>query len=172
MPDPLEDLYKQVILDHYREPRNKGELAVPPAVKAEGYNPLCGDEMTVYLSVDDGHIDDVRIGARGCSISVAAASMMSEAIADKDLAEARKMIDQFRDMMNAHQDDLDANRGIDADTLGSQIGDLDALRGVVRFPVRIKCATLPWVTLAQALTDAEEGRAAEQARRVSTEEHA
>ena len=82
------------------------------------------------------------------------------------------MIEQFREMMNAHHDDLEEGKGIDPDTLGSQMGDLEALKGVVRFPVRIKCATLPWVTLAQALTDAEEGRAAEQARRVSTEESA
>src|SRR5205807_8675299 len=98
MADPLEDLYKQVILDHYRSPRNKGQLPVPPAVKAEGYNPLCGDEVTVYIDVEDGAVKDVRIDGRGCSISQAAASMMSEAVAGEDAAGVRKLIERFGDM--------------------------------------------------------------------------
>lgn len=153
----LEDLYKQVILDHYRNPRNKGDLPVPPAFRSDGYNPLCGDEITLYLEVGESELRQVRLQARGCSISVAAASMMSGAVKGKDVGSVRKLIQQFRDMMHAHADDLDEGRDVDADTIGSQMGDLEALRGVVRFPVRIKCATLPWVTLEQGLDDAESG---------------
>ena len=76
----LEDLYREIILDHYRNPRNRGELAVPPAVRSEGFNPLCGDEITLFLDVADGVVTDVRIAAQGCSISQSSASMMSVAI--------------------------------------------------------------------------------------------
>ena len=166
----LEDLYKQVILDHYRHPRNKGELPSPPAVKAEGYNPLCGDEVAVYLLLDDDVVSEIRIDGRGCSISQASASMMGEAVQGKDVAEARKLIERFRDLMRAHESDLDEGKVIDADTLGSQMGDLEALRGVVKFPVRIKCANLPWVTLEQGLDSAESGGSS--SRPATTEEPA
>ncbi|MCY4036331.1 MAG: iron-sulfur cluster assembly scaffold protein, partial [bacterium] len=76
MPD-LEDLYREIILDHYRNPRNRGELEAPPALRAEGFNPLCGDEVIVYVSLNDGVIDDIKVGGQGCSISQASASMMS-----------------------------------------------------------------------------------------------
>jgi len=155
----LEDLYREIILDHYRSPRNRGELPVPPAVKAEGFNPLCGDEIVVYIDVGDGRIDDVKIGGQGCSISQSSASMMSAAIKGKSIDEARSLLRAFKALMSVHEQRLDADGEPDgdasgiADTAGVKLGDLEALQGVVKFPVRIKCATLSWNTLAQALDE-------------------
>jgi nitrogen fixation NifU-like protein len=149
----LEDLYKDIILDHYRNPRNRGELETPPALKAEGFNPLCGDEIVVYLDVDDdGVIQQVAIGGQGCSISQSSASMMSAAIKGKTVTEARAITDSFKGMMSIHESGLDGDSTDNKPDLS--MGDLSALRGVVRFPVRIKCATLSWNTLLQALEDA------------------
>jgi len=150
----LEDLYKEIILDHYRNPRNRGELETPPAVKAEGFNPLCGDEIVVYIDIDDdGIIGDVAIGGQGCSISQSSASMMSAAIKGKSTNEARSLIESFKGMMSIHEKGLDAAPAA-SDKPDLSMGDLSALRGVVKFPVRIKCAVLSWNTLAQALDDA------------------
>jgi len=149
----LEDLYKDIILDHYRNPRNRGELETPPALKAEGFNPLCGDEIVVYLDVDDdGVIQQVAIGGQGCSISQSSASMMSAAIKGKTVTEARAITDSFKGMMSIHASELDGDST--DNKLDLSMGDLSALRGVVKFPVRIKCATLSWNTLLQALEDA------------------
>ncbi|MDP9388589.1 MAG: SUF system NifU family Fe-S cluster assembly protein [Actinomycetota bacterium] len=152
----LEDLYREIILDHYRSPRNRGELPSPPALRVEGYNPLCGDEIVVYLEVQDGVVGDLKIGGQGCSISQSSASMMSSAVKGKSLAEARALIRAFKGMMSIHEQRLD---GDGAEQMvpdgGLALGDLEALRGVVRFPVRIKCATLSWNTLQQGLDDAE-----------------
>jgi len=151
----LEDLYREIILDHYRNPRNRGELAVPPAHRLEGFNPLCGDEIVVYLDVEDGRVTDIRINGQGCSISQSSASMMSAAVKNKSVAEARALIRAFKAMMSIHEQRLD---GEDGATAGSEaevkLGDLEALKGVVKFPVRIKCATLSWNTLAQGLDEA------------------
>ena len=157
----LEDLYREIILDHYRTPRNRGELETPPARRAEGFNPLCGDEIIVYLQVDDaGVIDDVAIGGQGCSISQSSASMMSVAIKGKTVEDARKLIVAFKGLMSIHETDIGGDGsetalGIDLEGAsdGMQLGDLEALRGVVKFPIRIKCATLGWNTLAQALDE-------------------
>ena len=154
----LEDLYREIILDHYRSPRNRGELEVPPATMAEGFNPLCGDEIRVYLQVDDEVISDVRIGGQGCSISQSSASMMSTAVVGKSIDEARHVLRQFKEMMSIHEHGLDGEDAAPGDPAADQpgasgLGDLEALRGVVKFPVRIKCATLGWNTLDQALTD-------------------
>ena len=154
----LEDLYREIILDHYRTPRNRGELETPPAVRAEGFNPLCGDEIIVFIDVDDdGVITDVAIGGQGCSISQSSASMMSAAIKGKTVAEARSLISSFKAMMSIHRSNIGGD-GTEAEpkdeTTVLPLGDLDALRGVVKFPVRIKCATLSWNTLAQALDEA------------------
>ncbi len=155
----LEDLYREVILDHYRNPRNRGELEVPPATMAEGFNPLCGDEIQVYLQVDDGTISDVRIGGQGCSISQSSASMMSTAVVGKSIDEVRDVLRQFKEMMTIHEHGLDGEEPAPGLGSGSEqpgasgLGDLEALRGVVKFPVRIKCATLGWNTLDQALTE-------------------
>ncbi|MEM7142402.1 MAG: Fe-S cluster assembly sulfur transfer protein SufU [Actinomycetota bacterium] len=161
----LEDLYREIILDHYRSPRNRGELETPPAVRVEGFNPLCGDEIIVYVDVDDdGVITDVAIGGQGCSISQSSASMMSAAIKGKPAGEARQLISAFKGLMSIHETDIggdgsEAEMGIDDtfsidNTDDVSLGDLEALKGVVKFPVRIKCATLSWNTLAQALDEA------------------
>ncbi len=152
----LEDLYREIVLDHYRSPRNRGELPAPPAHRTEGFNPLCGDEIVVYLQVDGDVITDVKIGGQGCSISQSSASMMSAAIKGKTVQEARSLTRAFKAMMSIHESTLD---GADADTTPDpaiRLGDLEALRGVARVPVRIKCATLSWNTLAQGLDDAED----------------
>src|SRR5947207_15867332 len=92
----LEDLYREIILDHYRAPRNRGELPVPPAHKAEGFNPLCGDEVVLYLDVEDGTVRDVKIAGQGCSISQASTSMISSAVKGKAVAEARRLVRAFK----------------------------------------------------------------------------
>jgi nitrogen fixation NifU-like protein len=175
----LEDLYREIILDHYRNPRNRGELESPPALRAEGFNPLCGDEVVVYLAMDGDLITDLKVSGQGCSISQSSASMMSTAVKGKTLAQARSTIRAFRAMMSLHGQALDgqgdmaaAGEGAgpadhDDERTGPEVaaaegvalGDLEALQGVVKFPVRIKCATLSWHTLAQALDEAEKGAA-------------
>lgn len=173
----LEDLYREIILDHYRNPRNRGELPTPPAHKAEGFNPLCGDEIVVFISVDDkGVIEDLRVGGQGCSISQSSASMMSTAVKGKSVANARATIKAFKSMMSVHEAKLDSDSdagisgsdGSGSDGSGSgagsgsdevKLGDLEALQGVVKFPVRIKCATLSWNTLVQALDEADGAKA-------------
>jgi nitrogen fixation NifU-like protein len=144
----LEDLYREIILDHYRSPRNRGELPAPPASFAQGHNPLCGDEITVYLQIDDGTVSDVKVGGQGCSISQSSASMMSQAIKGRSIPEVKSLVRRFKGMMSIEDgsDDGDDQSGPQPD-----LGDLEALRGVVKFPVRIKCATLAWNTLLDAL---------------------
>jgi nitrogen fixation NifU-like protein len=159
----LEDLYREIILDHYRNPRNRGELPVPPSTRVEGFNPLCGDEIVVFLDVDGDVVRDVRIGGQGCSISQSSASMMSAAVKGKTLDEVRALSRAFKAMMSIHEQSLDdigdgdgsGPNGADDPAAGDEVklGDLEALRGVVKFPVRIKCATLSWNTLIQALDD-------------------
>jgi nitrogen fixation NifU-like protein len=153
----IEDLYREIILDHYRAPRNRGELPVPPANKVEGFNPLCGDEVVVYLNVDNGTVQDVKIGGQGCSISQASSSMMSSAVKGKPIEEIRRLIRAFKALMSIHESKLEGESdGSDlADELaGVRLGDLEALQGVVKFPVRIKCATLAWNALQQGLDEA------------------
>ncbi|HUV10724.1 MAG TPA: SUF system NifU family Fe-S cluster assembly protein [Acidimicrobiia bacterium] len=152
----LEDLYREIILDHYRAPRNRGELPVPPAHKVEGFNPLCGDEVVLYLDVDDGVVTDVRTAGQGCSISQASTSMMSSAVKGKPVDEARRVIWAFKSLMSIHESQLEGSAADDADAelAEIQLGDLEALQGVVKFPVRIKCATLAWNTLEQGLDEA------------------
>ena len=148
----LEDLYREIILDHYRTPRNRGELDTPPAVRSDGHNPLCGDEITVYLVVDGegdaATVTDVKIAGQGCSISQSSASMMSQAVIGKPVGEVRALVRRFKSMMSI--EGIEEQPG-DADIA---LGDLEALQGVVKFPVRIKCAVLGWNTLAQALDEA------------------
>jgi nitrogen fixation NifU-like protein len=156
----LEDLYREIILDHYRSPRNRGELVVPPAHKVEGFNPLCGDEVVLYVHVDSASdaVTDVKIGGQGCSISQASTSMMSAAVKGKSLKEVRQLIRAFKALMSIHESKLEGEGdGADlaTDLEGVRLGDLEALQGVVKFPVRIKCATLAWNTLQQALEEAD-----------------
>jgi nitrogen fixation NifU-like protein len=157
----LEDLYREIILDHYRNPRNRGELPTPPAHRVEGFNPLCGDEIVVYLDVEGGTVQDVKIGGQGCSISQSSASMMSSAVKGKTIAQARALIRAFKSMMSIHEQRLDGDAESDSESATDaaadddvKLGDLEALQGVVKFPVRIKCATLSWNTLSQGLDEA------------------
>lgn len=148
----LEDLYREVILDHYRSPRNRGELASPPAIRVEGFNPLCGDEIVVYLDVRDGVLVDIKLTGHGCSISQSSSSLMSAAVKDKPVDKVREVIATFKQLMTVHAAALgteDAPAPVDLRALG----ELAALQGVVKFPVRIKCATLAWNTLAQGLDE-------------------
>ena len=153
----LEDLYREIILDNYRNPRNRGELETPPATRTEGFNPLCGDEIVVYLDLDDaGVVTDIRIGGTGCSISQSSASMMSAAVKGKTVAEIDALTHAFKAMMSIHESSLYADgEPVDVEVPEDvKLGDLEALRGVVKFPVRIKCATLAWNTLAEGITQA------------------
>jgi nitrogen fixation NifU-like protein len=148
----LEDLYREIILDHYRTPRNRGELPTPPAVVAQGHNPLCGDEITVFLQLDGDTVTDVKVGGQGCSISQSSASMMSQAIKGRSVDEVRGLVKRFKGMMSIEDRDGDGDEaGADGATDEVALGDLEALQGVVKFPVRIKCATLAWNTLLEAL---------------------
>jgi nitrogen fixation NifU-like protein len=139
---------------------------VPPARRVEGFNPLCGDEVVVFVDVDPGtsEVRDVKIAGQGCSISQSSASMMSGAVKGRTVPEVRDVIRAFKAMMSIHEHRLDGDgREVDEAVLPDpavQMGDLEALRGVVKFPVRIKCATLSWNTLAQALDEAEAEAAA------------
>jgi nitrogen fixation NifU-like protein len=146
----LEDLYREIILDHYRTPRNRGELP-PPAAHAVGHNPLCGDEIEVYLDVVDGVVADIKVSGQGCSISQSSASMMSQAVKGKSIDEVRALVHRFKSMMSIHE----AEEVDDEATPGVKLGDLEALQGVVKFPVRIKCAVLAWNTLIEAMIDAK-----------------
>ena len=154
MPD-LEDLYREIILDHYRNPRNRGELDTPPAVRAEGFNPLCGDEVIVYVRLADGVIDDIKVSGQGCSISQASASMMSATVKGRTTKELHRLNRAFKAMMSIEPEPDDDPSPINGNGADIKLGDLEALKGVVKFPVRIKCATLSWHTLAQALEEAQ-----------------
>lgn len=152
----LEDLYKEIILDHYRSPRNRGELD-PPAHKVEGFNPLCGDEIILYVDVNsEGVVADLKIGGQGCAISQSSASMMSEIIKGKTLQEAQKIIGAFKEMMTIYENKLVGEEESGSRSSQIDLGDLEALQGVVKFPVRIKCATLAWNTLTQSFAEINE----------------
>jgi nitrogen fixation NifU-like protein len=143
----LDDIYKEVILDHYKNPRNKRGL--PGAERScSRNNPLCGDEITVHVHEVDGAIEAVTFEGQGCSISQSSASMMTEAVTGKTLDQAADMIRQFRGMMAGEVEPTE-----------DEFGDLVALKGVVKYPIRIKCAVLAWDVLQEAL-GAEEGEAA------------
>ncbi|MGH9134132.1 MAG: Fe-S cluster assembly sulfur transfer protein SufU [Ilumatobacteraceae bacterium] len=158
----LEDLYREIILDHYRTPRNRGALPTPPAFVAQGHNPLCGDEITVYLQVDDDRVSDVKVEGQGCSISQSSASMMSQAVMGKTVPEVRALVRTFKSMMSIDEapgdggvsDGSDGSDGSGVADADVELGDLEALQGVVKFPVRIKCATLAWNTLIDSLHQA------------------
>ena len=162
----LEELYREIILDHYRSPRNRGELASPPAHRVEGFNPLCGDEIVISLIVEDGKLADLKIAGSGCSISQSSASLMSAAVKGKPVDEVRQLIATFKGMMSVHEASLDHDGDGPAEAGGAEVvegeaqeidlgklGELAALQGVVKFPVRIKCATLSWNALAQGLDE-------------------
>ena len=142
----LKSLYRDVIIDHNRSPRNFRRIE-RPRQDAEGHNPLCGDKLHVYLKLKDDHISDISFEGSGCAISVASASMMTEALMGKTVADAT---DTFKQMQS-----LLVGNGIEPTELSS-LGKLAALTGVREFPMRVKCATLCWHTMKQALADTEE----------------
>jgi len=147
VPEPeLDELYRELILDHYRNPRNREPLE-SPAVVAEGYNPLCGDEVELRLNIEGDVISDVSFTGRGCSISQASGSMLTEAIKGKTVGQARALAALFTRMMT------------DPEFVSEEdVGDLEALQGVAKYPVRVKCATLAWHALQDAL-DRHDGAA-------------
>ncbi len=147
----LRELYQAVILDHHKKPRNFRVLAGANH-HAEGYNPLCGDKVTVYVILEDGVVKDISFQGSGCAISTASASLMTEALKGKTLEEAEALFRSFHELVTGEPGAVDAGDGL---------GKLAALSGVREFPVRVKCATLAWHTLRAALD--------EQARPVSTE---
>ena len=140
----LRELYQEIVLDHYRKPRNFGPLDGAHR-EAAGHNPLCGDRIKVYLGLDGDRIESIRFEGAGCAISTASASLMTQAVDGKTVDEAREFGARFRAMITG-EDEVGA----------SELGDLEALQGVRNLPVRIKCATLAWHTLQAALDQADE----------------
>lgn len=146
----LDDLYREIILDHYRSPRNRGELESPPAIRVEGFNPLCGDEIVVYLDIEDGILKNIKMVGSGCSISQSSASLMSSAVKGKTLDQVRATIAMFKQLMTVQESTL-AHDGEAPKVDLRSLGELAALQGVIKFPVRIKCATLAWNALVEGL---------------------
>lgn len=142
----LNDLYKDIILDHYESPHNRGR---PPHadIEAEGSNPLCGDDVEVYVVLDGERLKEVRFDGAGCAISLAAASMMSEVLEGKTKDEVKEIGELFKAMM--HGEDV---------ALPEEMEDLEALKGVAHFPLRVKCALLAWTTLEHGLANQDAGR--------------
>ncbi|HEY8339678.1 MAG TPA: SUF system NifU family Fe-S cluster assembly protein [Egibacteraceae bacterium] len=144
----VDDLYQEIILDHYRSPRHRASTLEPHDVRVHHANPLCGDELDLFLRVRDGRIDEVVYDGEGCSISMASASAMTEAVTGRELADADDLAEAFRLMMHGEglkrEDDL-----------------LDgvAFQGVAKFPVRVKCALLGWMALKDAISTYHEGEA-------------
>ncbi|MBI3947175.1 MAG: SUF system NifU family Fe-S cluster assembly protein [Armatimonadetes bacterium] len=136
----LESLYQQIILDHYKNPRNFGE-APGCAVSVEHENPLCGDHLKVAINVADGHITEIKFSGKGCAISQASASMMTETMKGRPVEEARSLVEEFRRMMRGDQEFAALD----------EAGEMEALKGVLQFPVRIKCAVLAWDALESCL---------------------
>ena len=139
----LEELYKEVILDHYRAPRNKGQLD-PHDVALERNNPLCGDELELFLKFDGEKVGEIAFDGKGCSISLASASMMTEKVKGLSIKDAGQMAETIKRMMAGEEEG-------DPEILG----DLVSLKGVVKYPVRIKCALLGWNTLIEALEESD-----------------
>jgi nitrogen fixation NifU-like protein len=136
----LDDLYKEVILDHYQHPRNRGQLS-DPDVATRGHNPLCGDEVLLAVKMDGDVIQEIAFGGRGCSISQASASMITESVKGHPVTDASALADGFTELMTG---------GGSTDALGEN-EDLEALQGVKKFPVRVKCALLPWTALQEII---------------------
>ena len=147
----LEELYREVILDHYRNPRRRGSLD-GDHIHAEGTNPSCGDEFSLDIVIEDGTIADAAMQGQGCSISQASGSMMMDAIVGRSVEDVLALTHSFKVMMTIEEGD----DPLDPDRPGATLGDLEALQGVRKFPVRIKCADLAWTTLQDALAKAEQ----------------
>ena len=147
----LDELYREVILDHYRNPRRRGTLA-GDHLHAEGVNPSCGDEFSLDVEVRDGVVVDAAMQGQGCSISQASGSMMMDTIVGKSVEDVADLTHKFKLMMSIDE----GENPVDPDRPGTVLGDLEALQGVRKFPVRIKCADLAWTTLSDALEQATE----------------
>ena len=141
----LSELYQQVILDHNKKPRNFRKIEAPTHT-AEGHNPLCGDQLTIYLDLENDQVQDVSFEGSGCAISKASASMMTQAVKGKTKQQAEDLFKEFHAMVTADSDQSESDSGL---------GNLRIFAGVREFPVRVKCATLPWHTLHAALNKRE-----------------
>jgi len=141
MVEQLDELYREVILDHFKSSSHRGELA-GAQIKAEGNNPLCGDELTFYLKLDNGRVGQAHFAGKGCAISQAAASMLSQQVEDKTIAEIRQIIEAMKGLMQGQEPDPSLD-----------LGDLESLAGVRKFPVRVKCAALSWNIVEQGLNE-------------------
>lgn len=145
----LREIYQEVILDHYRKPRNFFTLNAANQ-EASGHNPLCGDRVSVFLEVDGDVVKEVSFQGAGCAISTASASLMTEAVKGKTLDQVRALFDRFHEMMTG-----------DGECEGADLGKLEALSGVRQIPIRVKCATLAWHTLKAALEGKGDDRGSE-----------
>jgi len=145
--DDLADLYQEIIVEHGRHPRNHGRIEGEDVVVREGYNPLCGDRITLFVERTGQGLGRVAFVGEGCAISTASASMLTEAVAGKTVAEAEALFQAFRSALIAADDD-------EALASAAELGELAALLGVRAYPMRIKCATLAWHTLHEALGEA------------------
>ena len=141
----LDELYRELILDHYKRPHHRDKLP-DPDVTAEGYNPVCGDEIEMELGFEGDRLAAIGVRGRGCSISQASASMMSDVVEGKTVPEIRALNDAFSSMMRTGDGDVP-----------QALGDLEALQGVAKFPVRVKCATLAWHTLGEGIEQHKKG---------------
>ncbi len=139
----IQDLYQELILDHNKRPRNRRKMEQADG-QCDGYNPLCGDRVTVFVKVNGDVVEDVSFEGSGCAISTASASLMTECIKGRSVAEAKVMFERFREMVTG---------GSGADSRGDSLGKLQVFSGVSRYPARVKCATLVWHTLRGALAD-------------------
>ncbi|MCM3078827.1 Fe-S cluster assembly sulfur transfer protein SufU [Brevibacillus invocatus] len=141
----LDDLYRRVIMDHYQKPRNRGKLEETEGLIVNLNNPTCGDSISLSLKVEDGKVSDAKFMGDGCSISMSSASMMTDAVKGKSVEEALELAHRFSELMQGKEID---------DSI--DLGDIEALSGVAKFPARIKCATLAWKALEQGIKQSEQ----------------
>lgn len=151
MTDPLDEIYREIILDHYRAPRGKKPLEKSD-LSSNGHNPSCGDDIDLHLLMDNGTVKDINVNCKGCAISVASGSMLAEYIKGKSLNEVKKIADVVKKMLKGEEFDITKEIG------DKDLGDIDSLKGVRQFPVRIKCALLAWMTLIEGLKNYEDGK--------------
>ncbi|MCK4302584.1 MAG: SUF system NifU family Fe-S cluster assembly protein [candidate division Zixibacteria bacterium] len=145
MNEQLDDMYREIILDHYRSPRGRKPLEKAD-IKSDGSNPACGDEIEMQVEMDNDTIKDIHVNCKGCAISVASGSMLAEITKGKPIDEVRRIAELVRRMLKGEQVEIP-----------DDLGDIDSLRGVQQFPVRIKCALLAWATLVEGLKSYEDG---------------
>ena len=157
MSNSLDELYREIILDHYRAPRGKKPVEKID-IASDGSNPSCGDEIAVQVTMDDGTVKDVHVDCKGCAISVASGSMLAEYTKGKSLDEVKQIADAVKKMLKGEGDEIPP-----------ELEDLDALKGVRKFPVRIKCALLAWMTLVEGLKNYEDGKVGSTSK-ISTED--